>query len=199
MKVRYIDTELGVHAKRLAQMYKAGNYSFTLDKMSGSFVRLTNWGWLTLKNRWLNILEYDKPDILIVDSITPVFLDTFFKEPESEHFKTLQSRDTLATSTLQSCANDHIIVIITGHEKAPMLPGSVSEMLQKEAIEFSGLGRRFAYLAKIWIYLFKESMKDGLEKSNRHMTLLKHKYMPTFSETGKTVPIKITERGIVTQ
>lgn len=199
MSVRFIDTELGVHSKRLTQMYKAGGYSFPTEKLLKAFIRLPNWGWQTLRNRWLNVLEYETPDVFVVDSITPVFLDTFFKEDEKKHFETLQSRDTLATTTLQLCSDKHVIVILTGHEKAPLASGKVSELLEKEAVEFSGLGRRFAYLAKTWLYLFKETEKESdVEKTKRFLALLKHRYMPTYSETGKCVEIKATERGVET-
>jgi len=198
MNVIYVDTEIAVHKKRLKSIYEGRGYSFPVTRLSNVFIRLHNWSWESLRKLWLNVIQFERPDLFIVDSPTPVFLDRFFTADKKENWFLLQSRDALAIETLKQCADHHIITVIVGHEKTPQSTGTVSELLAKEAVSFSGLGRRFAYLAKTWIYLFKEPEQPKKGKVNRYMALLKHRYNPTFSETGNRIPFRIDSSGIVT-
>lgn len=191
-QVKYIDADQGVHSKRVMQIYESRGKPFDESRLSNVFFKLKEWNWKCLKESWQNILVLEKPDLFIIDSITPIFLERIFGCADRERWDILQERDLLAIRSLRSCQDNHSIIIIVAHEKSPTT--AESGKLQSDDIAFSGVGRRFAYLAKMWLYTMR------VEKSNKvvhSLAILKHRYKEDFYKTRKLISFEIKNRGVI--
>lgn len=195
--VRYIDIEHTVRKERILQMWQALGKPCAKSELNNIFVRLKDWDFDSLYKVWTTILHVEKPDLFIVDSMSPIFLEKFFSERQQggqDTYDTLGKRDLLATTTLKYCNLNHTIVIIIGHERG-FRKDSTKLEIETETEEFTGIGRRFSYLAKM--HLWMGHLTDG----QRVLGVIKHRFMDSDFKTTSInledlVKFKITNRGI---
>jgi archaellum biogenesis ATPase FlaH len=197
-KVRYVDIEHTIRRERVLQLWNSLGKPCKKHELNDIFIRLTEWDFNNFTNIWTTILQVDKPDLFIVDSLSPIFLEKFFSERAAgggDTYDTLGKRDLLATTTLKYCNLNHTIVIIIGHERGFKTENRSGVKIEEETEEFTGIGRRFSYLAKM--HLWMGYLTDGA----RVLGVIKHRFMDSDFKTttiniDKLARFKITNRGI---
>ena len=193
--VLYYDLERGVHPKRLLQMYEAREKPFSYDKLYDCFVTPKKLEWKEVINDLERIVVFEKPDLLVLDAFSPIFLKAFFTSDKTR-WRVTNERELLVLDTLQRACDNHMIIIIVAHAK------NVSPIVfedEKEANniivepEFSGIGNRFRFLGKLWLYFCKHVIKDNLY---RYMLIMKHKHEEDYYSSKIKIPFRITDRGV---
>lgn len=201
MKVIYYDTERGVHPERIMQIYKSRNWSFNFNELYKTFVYPSNLDWRKFIDDITRIITLEKPDMLVIDSLTPVFMKEFThtftdKTKERERWKITNERENLVYKLFD--AGDNMIIIIVCHAKqASKKKEDVEKQLKTLASEpelFAGTGIRLEFLAKLWLYFMK--VIDENDNMYRYMVITRRKVGANFYESREKIEFKITDSGV---
>ena len=199
MKVIYYDTERGVHPDRIIQIYKSNNWTFDYNLLYKTFVYPEKLDWKKLFDDVSRIISLEKPDMLVIDSFTPVFMKDF-TDPSKQYEKWLitNERENLVYRLFESAYDNKIIVIIVCHAKqVSKKKEDVERQMKTLASEpelFAGVGRRFEYLAKLWLYFMKVIDEQGDMK--RYMVITRRKVGENFYESKEKIEFKISNIGV---
>jgi hypothetical protein len=88
-----------------------------------------------------------------------------------------------------------VIVIVAHAKNAPPLFVQSEKEMENIVIEpeFSGIGRRFEYSGKLWLYFHKQIVDNKLY---RYMLIMKHKFKEDYYKSRVKIPFEITNRGV---
>jgi archaellum biogenesis ATPase FlaH len=197
--VKYYDIENAIRKPRLLDMWEAMGKPFDVKRLNQTFLKVKNWTFDDLFTLVIKNLTIEKPDVLVIDAFTPIFLDRFFSASDKENFDILQKRFLLATQCQRLATEAHSVVIIIAHEKSapPQKPDNPNKYrIYREATEFGGLGSEFGFQAKLQLYL------GFAEDGTNIMVRLKHRFLPACIYTWRAekehiLRYKITSKGLV--
>jgi len=194
----YYDLEHGVDPDRIEQIYKHGTWNFPFEKLIPVFRTPNKLNWTEVINDLSRILTFEKPKLLILDALTPLFLKAFYGETYNKWGVT-NKRENLVYKLHDIAHENNMFILVVSHAKKMQKKDSqdVQKQLRTLASEpelFSGIGSRFQYLGKNWIYFMK--VIDEKNTLHRYMVITKRKVGPDFYESKEKIEFKITNRGI---
>lgn len=171
MNVLYYDTECGLHPQRIIQIYKSNKCSFDNDLLRETFIRLENISIEELTDTIADIAEQKELDMLVIDSLSSVFM----KEQRAIEVERLFNM----LSNISS--RNNIITIMVCHskinEEKPLLYNSYAE-------------RKLEYIGELWLYFTKTI--DRKCRLNNYMIITRRNR----HECKEKIKFKITNKGI---
>jgi len=184
LKVVYYDLEGGVRIPRIIQMYNAMGRPFPPSRIKNVFYSLKKVDFEKFYNEVIYTIEEEKPDVLIIDPLSPImighFIEDKFEGEGKKSFDIWQRRYLLAYKMQKLCLEHGTVGIVTSHLGSKIREGGAG--LRVEDVLESNLGAPFAHQAKLHLYLGYFSYQQSKNQPPaifRGMVLLKHRFLPT--------------------
>lgn len=202
LTVKYFDIENSIRRPRILQLYETMGRPFPAERLQNVFYQLKEWTFAELYKEWMYTIQVEKPDLFIVDPLSPVMIGDFlmdkYEKKGGKGYEIWGRRYTLATQTQKLCVENKTIAIVTGHESSSMAGQEENKLAVKDIIEFN-LGAPFAHQAKMHLWLGYFSDSSG--KVFRGMVLLKHRFIKSELNIHNVsmddiIRYQITNRGI---